>query len=116
MAYEPIACPGQRVHDEIGLFDDLVLKRRSDGPGLQARLVRAAVVFRRRRASTLEIGDYDGNWWDMRTGVTWMYNRHVGVSAGYEKFITQVNVTKPNFNGSLNLGYSGLLLNVTATF
>lgn len=45
-----------------------------------------------------------------------MYNPHVGFSAGYEKFITQVNVTKPNFNGSLNLGYSGLLLNVTAAF
>ena len=45
-----------------------------------------------------------------------MYNRHVGFSAGYEKFITQVNLTKPNFNGSLNLGYSGLLLNVTAAF
>lgn len=64
----------------------------------------------------VKIGDYDGNWWDLRTGVTWMYNSHVGFSAGYEKFITHVNVTKPNFNGSLNLGYSGLLLNVTAAF
>ena len=45
-----------------------------------------------------------------------MYNRHVGFSAGEEKFIIQVNVTNPNFNGSLNLGYSGLLLNVTAAF
>ncbi len=64
----------------------------------------------------VKIGDLDGNWWDLRAGVTWMYNRHVGLSAGYEKFITHVDVNKPNFNGSLNLGYSGLLFNVTGVF
>jgi hypothetical protein len=64
----------------------------------------------------VKIGAIDGNWWDLRTGVTWMYNRHVGLSAGYEKFITHVDVSKANFNGSLNLGYSGLLFNVTGVF
>jgi hypothetical protein len=70
----------------------------------------AAQVFK------VKITDYDGSWWDLRGGVTWMYNRHVGISAGYEKFIVHVNVDKTNFNGSLNLSYQGLLANVTATF
>ena len=52
----------------------------------------------------------------MRAGVTWMYNHHLGLSAGYEKFITRVDVSKTNFNGNLNLGYSGLLFNVTGVF
>ena len=64
----------------------------------------------------VKIGDIDGNWWDLRAGVTWMYNRHLGLSAGYEKFITRVDVSKANFNGSINLGYSGLLFNVTGVF
>jgi hypothetical protein len=70
----------------------------------------AAQVFK------VKIDAYDGSWWDMRAGVTWMYNRHFGVSAGYEKFQTHVNVDKGSFNGSLNLSYQGLLANVTATF
>jgi len=64
----------------------------------------------------VKIDSYDGTWWDLRTGVTWMYNRNFGVSAGYEKFTTHVNITKTNFNGSLNLSYQGMLLNVTAAF
>ena len=31
----------------------------------------AAQVFK------VKISDYDGSWWDLRAGVTWMYNRHV---------------------------------------
>ena len=64
----------------------------------------------------VKVGDYDGSWWDLRAGVTWMYNRHFGVSAGYEKFTTHVNINKPHFDGSLNLSYQGLLANVVATF
>jgi hypothetical protein len=70
----------------------------------------AAQVFK------VKISAYDGSWWDLRGGVTWMYNRHVGISAGYEKFIVHVNVDKANFNGSANTSYQGLLANVTATF
>jgi len=70
----------------------------------------AAQVFK------VKITDYDGSWWDLRGGVTWMYNRYFGISAGYEKFIVHVNVDKTNFNGSANISYQGLLANVTATF
>ena len=70
----------------------------------------AAQVFK------VKVGDYDGTWWDLRAGVTWMYNRHYGFTAGYEKFQTHINVNKPSFNGSLNLSYQGLLANVVATF
>jgi len=64
----------------------------------------------------VKIDAYDGTWWVLGTGVTWMYNRHFGVTAGYEKFTTHVDITKANFNGSLNLSYQGGLINVTGTF
>jgi hypothetical protein len=64
----------------------------------------------------VKIDAYDGTWWDLRAGVTWMYNRHFGVSVGYEKFQTHVDVTKGSFNGSVNLSYQGGLATVVATF
>ena len=70
----------------------------------------AAQVFK------VKIQAYDGSWWDLRAGVTWMYNRHVGINVGYEKFIVHFDVNKANFNGSANLSYQGMLANVTASF
>jgi hypothetical protein len=63
-----------------------------------------------------KVDAYDGNWWDLRAGVTWMYNRHLGVGAAWNKFIAHVDVDKTNFHGSLKTGYSGPLLYVTGAF
>ena len=64
----------------------------------------------------VKIDAYDGNWWDLRAGATWMFSRNVGVGAGWNKFTTHVDVDKSNFNGRFNLGYSGLLVYLTGSF
>jgi hypothetical protein len=63
-----------------------------------------------------KIDAYDGHWWDLRAGVTYMFNNHFGLGAAWNKFSTNVSVSKANFNGELNLGYSGPLLYLTGSF
>ena len=59
---------------------------------------------------------YDGTWSDLRVGATWMFARHFGVGLGYNRFHTNLDVTKANFNGNLSLGYSGLQAFVTGSY
>jgi hypothetical protein len=61
-------------------------------------------------------GAYDGNWSDLRVGATWMFNRNYGVGLGYNRFMTRVDVSKNDFDGRLNTGYSGLQAYLTGTF
>lgn len=63
-----------------------------------------------------KIDVYDGNLHDVRAGVTWMFNRHVGVGAGYNLFGVDVDIDRDNFRGSLDWNYSGAQIYVTATF
>jgi hypothetical protein len=59
---------------------------------------------------------YDGDWSDLRAGVTWMFSRHFGVGAGYNRFHANVDITKGAFNGNITLGYSGAQLFLTGTY
>ncbi len=59
---------------------------------------------------------YDGNWSDLRAGVTWMFSRHFGVGAGYNRFHANVDISKSAFNGNVSLGYSGAQLFVTGSY
>lgn len=63
-----------------------------------------------------KIDAFDGSWWDLKVGATWMYNRHIGIGAGWNKFTTHVDVDKSDFHGRLNTGYSGLLVYLTGVF
>jgi hypothetical protein len=63
-----------------------------------------------------KVDQVDGNWFDLRADATYMFNRHWGLGLGYNRFNTHVDLTKPHFNGRLNLGYSGLLAFVTGSF
>jgi hypothetical protein len=58
----------------------------------------------------------NGNWYDLRAGVTWMFNHHFGVGVGYDHFATHVDVSKGSFNGRLNVGYQGVLIYVRGGF
>jgi hypothetical protein len=58
----------------------------------------------------------DGNWSDLRAGVTWMFNHHFGIGIGYDRFATHVDVNKGSFNGRLNVGYQGGLVYVRGGF
>lgn len=59
---------------------------------------------------------YDGNWSDVGVNATWMFHPNFGVGAGYNRFVTRVDVSKDNFDGRLSFGYSGLRLFLTGTF
>jgi len=57
-----------------------------------------------------------GNWSDLRAGVSWMFNHHIGIGLGYDRFETHVDLSKLSFSGRLNFGYQGLLLYVRGGF
>jgi hypothetical protein len=59
---------------------------------------------------------YDGSWWDLRVAAKWMFSRHFGVGLGYDYFRVNVDVSKANFNGNLNLGYSGLQVMLVGSY
>jgi hypothetical protein len=63
-----------------------------------------------------KIDVYDGNLYDLRAGVTWMFSRHFGVGAGYSRFGVNLDVNKERFRGSLDWNYSGAQIYVTGTF
>jgi len=64
----------------------------------------------------LNIDGYSGHWLDGRAGVTWMFARNFGAGLAYNRWITNVNVDRNNFNGSARFGYSGLQAFLTGTF
>ncbi len=59
---------------------------------------------------------FNGNWSDLRAGVTWMFSRHFGVGAGYNRFNVNVDVNREKYNGSVDLSYSGAQLFLTGTY
>jgi hypothetical protein len=59
---------------------------------------------------------YDGYWSDLRAGATWMFSKHFGVGMGYNAFSVNVKVNRPNFDGKLKMGYSGLQAFLTGTY
>ena len=63
-----------------------------------------------------KVNGYDGNWSDFRVGATWMFNRHMGVGLGYDRFMTRLDVDKSEFNGRLKFGYSGVQAYLTGSF
>jgi hypothetical protein len=64
----------------------------------------------------LNVNGYDGNWSNLRLGATWMFARNMGVGLAYNRFATRVDVNRSNFNGRLDLGYSGVQAFLTGSF
>jgi hypothetical protein len=64
----------------------------------------------------LNVNGYDGNWTDFRLGGTWMFSRHFGAGLAYNRFVTRVDVSRSNFNGRLDVGYSGVQAFLTGSF
>lgn len=63
-----------------------------------------------------KVGSVDGHWSDLRLGVTWMLGRRVGLGLGYNRFRSNLDVSRDDFEGSLKTGYSGLQAYLTGTF
>jgi hypothetical protein len=55
----------------------------------------------------VNVDGFSGHWTDLRLVANWMFTRHFGIGAGYDRFDVNVDVAKAKFNGSLKTGYSG---------
>jgi hypothetical protein len=64
----------------------------------------------------INVDGYDGSWTNFRLGGTWMFSRHMGVGLAYNRFATKVDVSRSNFNGRLDVGYSGVQAFLTGSF
>jgi hypothetical protein len=64
----------------------------------------------------IKVDGYDGRWTDLRLGATWMFHRNFGVGLGYNWFSTKLDVTRNNFNGNLDVGYSGVQAYLSGSF
>jgi hypothetical protein len=63
-----------------------------------------------------KVGDYDAQLTEFRAGATYMFTPNYGLGLGYNRFHTDVDVTKNDFNGRASFGYSGLQLFLTGAF
>lgn len=52
----------------------------------------------------------DGNWSLLWAGATWMFNHHFGVGLAYDRFQTNLDLSKGSFSGRLTFGYQGAVL------
>ena len=59
---------------------------------------------------------FHGNWSDVRIGLTYLFNRHIGLGVGYDNFSSHLTISQNKFNGRLNLGYRGGLIYLTGAF
>jgi hypothetical protein len=64
----------------------------------------------------VKIGDIDGNWTDLGTSATWMYNRNFGLGLGYNRFSAKLDAKKVSFNGTMRMSYGGFQLFATGAF
>ena len=64
----------------------------------------------------ISVDVYDGSVTDLTASAVWQFSRHWGVGAGWNNFITKVDVDGDNFNGSLRWRYGGARIFVTASF
>ena len=59
---------------------------------------------------------FNGTWSDLRAGVTWMFSRHFGIGAAYNRFNVNVDVNRATYNGNVTLGYSGTQVFITGSY
>jgi hypothetical protein len=64
----------------------------------------------------ISFDQYDGSVTDLTASAVWQFTKHFGVGAGWNNFITKVDVDGDNFNGMLRWKYGGARIFVTASF
>ena len=64
----------------------------------------------------ISFDQYDGSVTDLTASAVWQFSKHFGVGAGWNNFITKVDVDGDNFNGMLRWKYGGARIFVTASF
>jgi len=64
----------------------------------------------------INISPYDGRVSDYTADFVWQASKHFGVGAGWNSFVTKVDVNGTHFDGSLRWAYGGARIFVTASF
>lgn len=64
----------------------------------------------------LEFDGVDGSLQDYKLGISWQPKRWFGIGAGYNYFVTDVDVDRTAFNGSMEWDYRGPMVFVSASF
>jgi hypothetical protein len=59
---------------------------------------------------------YDGSVTDYTASAVWQFSKHFGIGAGWNNFVTKVDVDGDSFNGRLRWRYGGARIFVTASF
>ncbi len=65
---------------------------------------------------SISIDEYDGSVTDYTASAVWQFSRHWGIGAGWNNFVTKVDVDGANFDGHLRWKYGGARVFVTASF
>ena len=65
---------------------------------------------------SISIDEYDGSVTDYTASAVWQFSQHWGVGAGWNNFVTKVDVDGANFDGHLRWRYGGARVFVTASF
>jgi hypothetical protein len=64
----------------------------------------------------ISMDPYDGRIEDYSAAIVWMPFKHFGIGAGYNQFVTRVDVSSANFSGNLRWTYGGARLFITGSF
>jgi hypothetical protein len=64
----------------------------------------------------ISMDPYDGRIEDYSAALVWMPLKHFGIGAGYNHFVTRVDVSSPRFDGDLRWTYGGGRVFLTASF
>jgi hypothetical protein len=59
---------------------------------------------------------YDGRVTDYSAAIVWQASKHWGFGAGYNSFVTKIDVDGDNFDGALRWSYGGARIFVNASF
>jgi hypothetical protein len=62
----------------------------------------------------MSFDQFHGQWWDLKAGVTYLFNKNIGLGVAYDSFTTQIDIDQTRYNGRLHLGYGGGLIFIRA--
>jgi hypothetical protein len=105
-----------------GAVAELAQNAKADGPlpviGLRGiwRLGEQWALDAQAQFFRIKVDPYDGRLEDYTASVVWMPFTHVGLGAGYNEFVTRLDVSANQFEGRLRWRYGGARIFVTASF
>ena len=63
-----------------------------------------------------KVGDLDGTLWNISAGVNYQFSRHFGADLSFQFFDLDVGISKNDWNGGVNLSYTGPVLSLVGSW